>query len=32
MTDKNGSEIPGKIDYETKVLTNPRTGQPYVRW
>lgn len=29
---KDGNEIPGTIDYETKVLTNPRTGQPYIRW
>ena len=32
LVDGNGNEIPGTIDYETKVLTNPRTGQPYVRW
>ena len=29
---KDDKEIPGTIDYETKVLINPRTGQPYVRW
>lgn len=32
ITDDKGIEIPGVIDYETKVLTNPRTGQPYIRW
>lgn len=32
IADANGKEIPGTIDYETKVLTNPKNGQPYIRW
>lgn len=33
VLDSDGKEIPGgPIDYETKILTNPKNGQPYVRW
>ena len=32
VKNQNGDKIEGKYEYDTKILTNPRTGQPYIRW